>query len=99
MKRSPNYVTTLSAQSYTDVEILENIRKSVKAMNEIFKYERNGKKYRVCVKGRKPFERQEVIDRWTGKRSFRSYGQGGNIVGGISNAQKYDVYIYERNDF
>jgi hypothetical protein len=96
MNRSPNYVTTLSAYSQTDVEILANIRQTVKAMNKVLSYEKNAKKYRVCVKGRKPFEKKEVYNMWTGKRSVRGYGQGGNIVGGISNAQKYDVYIYER---
>jgi hypothetical protein len=42
-------------------------------------------KFRVCLRGRNPILKVN-----------KSYDRGGNIVGGINNAQRADVYIYPR---
>lgn len=83
MKRnSTSYVTTLDVNSAYDMSTLNIIKKAIYASNQYSKF-----KKRVVVRGRKPAV----------KINGKSYDWGGNIVGGISNATKLDVYIYDRN--
>ena len=85
-------MATLSTESANDMMLLESIRKGVKICNTISK-----KKFRVCVRGRKPFIKEYTNNIWSGRsKSLVSYDIGGNIVGGLKNASVYDVYIYER---
>ena len=93
MGRTSTFVATLSPYSYEDMEILDAIRKTVSTINKA-----SVKKYRVCVRGRKPFEKKVVRNKWSGRTSLVSYDAAGNVVGGIQNAQRYDVYIYRRYD-
>lgn len=92
-RTSTSYVTTLDAHSATDMEILQNIKKAVSVMNF-----RNPKKKRVVLRGRKPIEKKTVFLRWQNRTTQRSYDWAGNIVGGLANATKLDVYIYDRRD-
>ncbi len=60
---------------------------------------RNPKKKRVVLRGRKPEVKMEIKRNfWTGetRKGSVSYDWAGNIVGGIKNATKIDVYIYDR---
>lgn len=96
MKRtSTSYVTTLDVFSAADMEELDLIKKLVKAMNN-----RNpAVKARVVLRGRKPAVKMEIKPNfWTGETRKKpvSYDWAGNIVGGIKNATKIDVYIYDR---
>ena len=80
VKRTSNcYIATLSTESVNDMQTLDILRKTVKALNNI-----NLSKSRVCVRGRKPYQKTEN----------KSFDRGGNIVGGIRNASMYDVYVY-----
>ena len=92
-RTSTSYVCTLDVNSCSDMQLLEVIRKTVKVSNF-----RMANKKRVVVRGRKPVVKATCVDRWTGKTGMYSYGFGGNIVGGIANATKLDVYIYDRRD-
>lgn len=81
MKRnSTNYVITLDVNSASDMEKLALIKSTIRAVNAY-----NSKQKRVVVRGRKPIN-----------VTNKSYDWGGNIVGGIKNASKLDVYIYDR---
>lgn len=94
MKRSDSYVVTLDTQSVSDMQMLETIRKVISIANQYSKTKR-----RVCVRGRKPFAKlaKQIYKRGRFDRvSIVSYDRGGNIVGGLSNASKLDVYIYAR---
>ncbi len=82
MRTSTNYVTTIDFMSTVDMEKLEAIRASVRVLNSSLR----NSKFRVCLRGRKPLS----------KINNKSYDWGGNIVGGICNAQRADVYIYPR---
>lgn len=99
MKRaSTSYVTTLDVNSATDMEILKNIKKSVSVMNY-----RNPNKKRVVLRGRKPAVKMLAPVYWrhwvhAPAIGAVSYDNFGNIVGGIANATKLDVYIYDRRD-
>ena len=90
MKRtSENFVVRLDTRSADDMIKLQDIRKSVSVMNRM-----SSEKFRVDVKGRKPIQKGVIRNQITGKViATGSYGYGGNIVGGLANAQFYDVYI------
>lgn len=90
MKRtSENFVVRLDTQSADDMIKLQDIRKSVSVMNRM-----SSEKFRVDVKGRKPIQKGVIRNPITGRIiASGSYGYGGNIVGGLANAQFYDVYI------
>jgi hypothetical protein len=90
MKRtSENFVVRLDTQSAEDMIKLQDIRKSVSVMNSM-----SAQKFRVDVKGRKPFQKGVIRNPITGRViATGSYGYGGNIIGGLANAQFYDVYI------
>lgn len=90
-RTSTSYVTTLDVNSSTDMEMLNTIKKAVSVFNF-----RNPNKKRVVIRGRKPIAKQTIFLRWQNRMSTRSYDWAGNIVGGIANATKLDVYIYDR---
>lgn len=79
----------LDTQSAEDMIKLQEIRKTVSVMNCMSK-----ESFRVDVKGRKPFQKGVIRNPITGRViATGSYGYGGNIIGGLANAQFYDVYI------
>lgn len=93
-RTSTSYVTTLDVFSAADMDVLKTIKKAVSVMNF-----RNSKKKRVVLRGRKPEVKMEIKPNfWTGetRKKAVSYDWAGNIVGGIKNATKIDVYIYDR---
>ena len=92
-RTSTSYLCTLDVNSSFDMQQLELIRHTVKVSNH-----RMANKKRVVIRGRKPAVKAQIVDRWTGKTRVLSYDWAGNIVGGIANATKIDVYIYDRRD-
>lgn len=92
-RSSTSYVCTLDVNSAVDMEKLAAIKVAVFTINQ----DRSLKtKKRVVVRGRQPIEKREVYRRWSNTFSEVSYDWAGNIVGGIKNATKFDVYIYDR---
>ena len=89
--RCPNYVCSLDPLSCVDMEILNVLKLSVKAINANVKWEDAGrwgmvkKCKRVRVKGREPKYLQ----------NGRGYTYHGDIAFGLSNAQRYDIYIHD----
>ena len=88
-RKSTNYVCTLDINSYSDMEKLSVIKATVSAINKNIS---THNKKRIVIRGRKPFQRKNICG------NLVSYDYGGNIVGGIANASKLDVYIYDRRD-
>ena len=80
MRKSTSYIMTVDVNSASDMAQLELIKKTVATVNQ-----NRTQKKRVVVRGRKPIN-----------KIYYSYDRGGNIVGGIRNASKLDVYIYDR---
>jgi len=97
MRTSESFVCRLDTQSVTDMEKLQEIRNSVAATNRILKY-RSDVRLRVEVRGRKPLVKMPIGNCFYKRSSGKpvAYDWGGNIVGGIANAAKLDVYIYYR---
>lgn len=87
---STSYITTLNPASASDMRKLDAIRRTVSIGNKGAE-----KKYRVTVRGRDPIAKKTDKLR---DGSFRTYGYDtcGNIVHGIVNARRIDVYVYER---
>ena len=91
MKRISNsYVTTLDPMSANDMQTLEMLRKTVRMMNEL-----HSDTKRVVVRGRKPFKKKEVYNVYQERTRTLSYDYSGNVVGGLANASRYDVYVYK----
>ena len=96
-RKSPNYVCSLDPLSCVDMEMLETIKRSVKVLNKNARWEwiegpdgRPGfralkRAKRGSIKGREPIE----------KVNGQSYNWSGDIVGGLANAKRYDVYIHD----
>lgn len=95
-RKSTSYVCTLDVNSVSDMEILQAIRKTVSVSNY-----RSPAKKRVVIRGRKPATKMLVVGNHFQKPSKNpmSYDWAGNIVGGIANATKYDVYVYDRREW
>ena len=86
---SENYVMSFDPDNENDLALVEKLRKIVKLSNKISFVQK-----RVVLRGRKAIQKESRY-LW-GQWSTRSYDWSGNIVGGLKNAQRIDVYIYDR---
>ena len=93
-RKSTSYLTSLDPHSVSDMQTLQLIRRTVSMSNK----RNTSDKKRVVIRGREAIVPQTVKNYWTGKVGTRSYDFAGNIVGGLSNARRIDVYIYDRRD-
>jgi len=93
MRTSKNYIMTVDVNSAVDIQQLDIIKKAVSIANK-----NRTDKQRVVLRGRKPLVKMVAKGGYYYPGSVRpvSYDWGGNIVGGIKNATKLDVYIYRR---
>ena len=91
-RKSTSYIFTADINSASDMLQIEELRKAIKSLNTI-----SDKKKRVVLRGRKPLVKMDKYNPYTGKMSTISYDWAGNIVGGIANATKIDVYVYNRS--
>lgn len=87
--RSNAFFATLNPLSMQDMLQLDALRANISRINR-----GSEKKFRVVVRGRKPIAKV-TIETGTGGRTF-GYDAMGNIVNGRANAQRLDVYVYER---
>ena len=96
-RQSDSYLGTFDVQSVTDMQQLSDLRQMVKNLNRMLK-NKTGKTFRVVVRGRKPAVKMTVPAGYYTPASRKpvSYSYGGNIVGGLANATKFDAYLYER---
>ena len=94
-RTSDAYVGSIDTRSVADMAQLEEVRTYVKVMNKYLRdddaRDRRGNplRYRVTVKGRDPIE----------KVNGKGYNWAGDIVGGMANAGRIDVYIHRRMDY
>lgn len=98
---SESYIATLKTLDKNFDEDLKIIKERVKKMNADEKEVGSDLRYRVCLRGRRPFKKM-ILDRastwpWIPvSENPVSYDYFGNIVGGIENASEVDVYVYRR---
>lgn len=94
--RSDSYFFSLDPKNSDDMEMLSRLRAQVSAMNKSNKGKPGYVMQRVIVRGREPMVKQEVSNFWTRQTRIAGYDFGGNIVGGLKNATRFDVYILDR---
>ena len=77
---------------------IESLRLRVKGMNADEKEAGSDLRYRLVLRGRRPFKKMISKPHWIFGASSNpvSYDYFGNIVGGLENASEVDAYIYER---
>ena len=97
-RKSPNYQATLDANCSSDLQWLKEFRKQVSKKNRLNrKLNKNDQpQLYVAVRGRKPKVKKEVYNWYTNETKVLSYNFGGMIVGGLKNANVFDVYVYAR---
>ena len=97
---SQSYIGTLKTLDKNFDETLRAFRLRVKGMNQDEKEAGSDLRYRLVLRGRRPFKKMVVP-----KPSWNflphspnpvSYDYFGNIVGGLENASEVDCYVYER---
>lgn len=96
---SESYIATLKTLDKNFDEDLKQIKERVKQMNLDEKEVGSDLRYRVCLRGRRPFKKMIKVHphyEWMNTPNPVSYDYFGNIVGGLENASEVDVYIYER---
>lgn len=86
-RKSTSYLCTLDANSVSDMQMLDVIKKTISLSNRT-----NDKKKRVALRGRKPLVKK--LNPRTGR--MIGYNWAGDVVGGIKNATILDVYVYDR---
>ena len=97
---SENYIATLKTLDKNFDEDLKIIKERVKKMNLDEKEAGSELRYRVCLRGRRPFKKMVAPKPFWNFLPHSpnpvSYDYFGNIVGGLENASEVDVYVYER---
>lgn len=90
-RRSSNYVCSLDPQSCVDMEILNALKLSIKAVNSDVQWEDAGVWGMVKNCKRVRVKPREAIEKVDGK----SYNWSGDLLGGLGNAKRIDVYIHD----
>ena len=98
-QRTSAYIGTYSTECAGDMMDLEQLRDTIKTLNQELKYHGAVTKYghplrfRLSVKGRKPINK--VVNKRTGR--LNGYTWGGDVIGGLANAAEYDAYLHQRH--
>ncbi len=101
-RSSKDYLGSIYAADAAGMLQLEDLRRMVKNLNtDLRKFgaidtKGNAIQFRVRVCGREPIETGTATHWLLGKADNRSYDFGGNVIGGIANAKRLDVYLYRR---
>lgn len=98
MKRtSKHYQGTIQFSDIGDMLWLGDFREQIFQANKILrKMGKNTLRVRLAL--RDPIEKKTVYNWRTGREHTVGYDFGGNVIGGINNARKADVYVYENYD-
>jgi len=90
------YIGTFERDNQTDMEQLDMVKHMVSRFNSWLKESGSDYRYRVCVRGRKPYKKMKVNDVFYKSKGEVSYNYFGNVVGGIENASVLKAYVYRR---
>jgi hypothetical protein len=101
-RNSKDYIGSVYVEDAGGMLELQDLRGFVTGMNTSLreygakdKYGRDIQ-YRIRVCGREPINKGEAKHWIFGTRKNVGYDWGGNVIGGIANANRLDVYIYRR---
>jgi len=94
-RTSTAYAVTLNLFDEYDMMWLKQARDSMRKTNKSLR-EIGKTPMRIRLALRDPIRKVTYWNKWTNRKNTSGYDFGGNVVGGIKNARKADVYIYER---
>jgi hypothetical protein len=89
-------IGTFERDNPADMEQLEMVKQMVFRFNSWLKQSGSDQRYRVCLRGRKPYKKMKVNEVFYKSKGEVSYSYHGNIVGGIENASVLKAFIYRR---
>ena len=97
-RKSTSFIGRFDFKSPGDMAELQMVKNMVRTFNNFNKERKDNYRWRVCMRGRKPYKKMKAPRGYLHKGSVGevSYNNHGNIVGGIRNASCVDVYIYRR---
>ncbi len=87
MRTSKNYIMTVDPLSVTDIEKLILVKQTIAKNNRLGRLSNRYTPSRVVVRGRVPVSKDS---------GQYSYDRCGNVLGGIHNAERWDIYVYAR---
>jgi hypothetical protein len=96
---SDAFIGTFEVDSEKDMKELQMVKEMVSRFNSWLKESNVNKRYRVVIRGRKPYKKMKATHphySWCNSKGEVSYDYFGNIVGGIRNASVLKAFIYER---
>lgn len=88
MERSKHYIATVE-NNVEGLSFINHLRIQMRVLNKYSKLKR-----RVIIRGRQAKQKETRFI--YGRKTTQSYDNCGNIIGGISNAKRFDIYIYNR---
>lgn len=95
VRNSTAYSVTLNLFDEHDMMWLKQVRDLMRKTNKTLrKVGKNPMRIRLAL--RDPIRKVTYWNKWTNRKNTCGYDFGGNVYGGINNARKADVYIYER---
>jgi hypothetical protein len=101
-RSSKDYLGSIYAADAAGMLQLEDLRRMVKNLNtDLRKFgaidtKGNPIQFRVRVCGREPIETGTATHWLFGTAKDRKYDWGGNCIGGLANASRFDIYLYRR---
>ena len=101
MRYSENYVFTAKAASADDLQKIETLRQTVKAINHMQRqYEKDTgqqqTRYRVCLRGRLGKNNPNAWKYQMRQKAYTGRGAHPYQMIRLSDAAYFDVYVYER---
>lgn len=94
IRSSTAYVRTVTFSDESDMFWLKELRTATSATNASLR-KIGQRPFRIRLALRAPIKKQVIRNFYTGQTRLAGYDWGGNVVGGIANAAKADVYIYD----
>jgi len=95
VRKSPCYQCTVDLSNEVDMKWVKEVREKTALVNKSLR-KIGQTPFRVRLALRDPIRKVTYWNKWTNRKNSRGYDFGGNVYGGIANARKADVYIYER---
>ena len=101
IRTSTSYVFTANAVSADDLQKIETLRQTVKAINHMQRqYEKDTgqrqTRYRVCLRGRLGKNNSNAWKYQMRQKAYTGYGARPYQMIRLSDAAYFDVYVYER---
>lgn len=96
-RSNDSFIGTFDRENPFDMAQLQMVKDMVSRFNQWNKERGDDYRWRVVLRGRKPYKKMKVVHPWYSSKGDVSYDHFGNVVGGIKNAQILKAFIYKRS--